>query len=89
MKVKNFFPGFAWKDQHYAPYAAAFGSITPYCNCTTSNLMATALNDIHSLDSQQLPTIITQMLTHSAYCLADSSGNTTLECWKIYVTKSL
>jgi len=51
--------------------------------------MATALNDIHSLDSQQLPTIITQMLTHSAYCLADSSGNTTLECWKIYVTKSL
>ena len=34
----------ARKDWHYMPYAAAFGSITPYCNCTTSNLMATALN---------------------------------------------
>ena len=24
-------------------YATAFGSVTPYCNHTTSNLMATAL----------------------------------------------
>jgi len=43
MKVKNFFHALRRMICATRLYAAAFTSITPYCKCTTSNLMATAL----------------------------------------------
>jgi len=43
MKVKIFFCALRRMIGATHLYATAFGSITPYCNRTTSNLMATAL----------------------------------------------
>ena len=43
MKVKIFFRTLLRIIGATCLYAAAFGSVTPYCNCTTSNLLATAL----------------------------------------------